>query len=481
MRLSNALFVTQRETPSEAELTSHQLLLRAGFIRRVGSGTYAYLPLLQRVLHKLHDIIRQELAAIGAQECLLPQLQSADLWRESGRWDSYTQAEGIMFALTDRQGREQALGPTHEEVVTFLARDLIRSYRQLPVHLYQIQTKFRDEIRPRFGLLRAREFTMKDGYSFHATPDDLHITFEQVGEAYARILDRAGVRWRAVQADSGAIGGSNSREFMVLAQAGEDEVLYTDDGVYAANSEKAESRLSKAWPSPFQAFEKRATPNAATIESICRLLSCHASNVVKNVLYEAHLNGVMVPVLVSVRGDQTVNETKLANVITQIAPTFGADTLLRLVVPSAEQQRAWLRRNLPLGYLSPDLGDEFIADVPSVAAQFLRLVDRSAAELTNFVTGANESEVHVVGANWTEQFTLPPSVVDVRLAREGDTSLHDASQRLRSARGIEVGIFSSSARSTPQPCRQPSRTPTGTSVPCGWAVTVWGSLAWCRP
>ncbi|MEG4963160.1 proline--tRNA ligase, partial [Microcoleus sp. K4-C2] len=210
MRLSQMLFVTLREDPAEAEIPSHKLLLRAGYIRRIGSGLYAYLPLMWRVLKKVSQIVREEMDATGAQECLLPQLQPADLWRESGRWDTYTQAEGIMFAMTDRQQRELGLGPTHEEVITTIAKDMIRSYRQLPVHLYQIQTKFRDEIRPRFGLMRGREFIMKDGYSFHTNEESLKKTYQDMAQAYSNMLRRSGLQFRAVDADSGAIGGSGS-------------------------------------------------------------------------------------------------------------------------------------------------------------------------------------------------------------------------------------------------------------------------------
>ena len=207
MRLSQMLFVTLREDPAEAEIPSHKLLLRAGYMRRVASGVYAYLPLLWRVLNKISDIVRDEMNITGAQECLLPQLQPAELWRESGRWDTYTKAEGIMFSLIDRRQQEVGLGPTHEEVITAVARDMVRSYRQLPLHLYQIQTKFRDEIRPRFGLMRGREFIMKDGYSFHTSESSLRETYQEMHQAYSNILRRCGLEFRAVDADSGAIGG----------------------------------------------------------------------------------------------------------------------------------------------------------------------------------------------------------------------------------------------------------------------------------
>lgn len=440
MRLSQMLFVTLREDPAEAEIPSHKLLLRAGYIRRIGSGIYAYLPLMWRVLKKVSQIVREEMDATGAQECLLPQLQPADLWRESGRWDTYTQAEGIMFAMTDRQQREVGLGPTHEEVITTIAKDMIRSYRQLPVHLYQIQTKFRDEIRPRFGLMRGREFIMKDGYSFHTSEESLKKTYQDMAQAYSNMLRRSGLEFRAVDADSGAIGGSGSQEFMVLAEAGEDEVLYTEDGQYAANVEKAVSMPVDAEPSPFTSFEKRETPGTETIDKLCKFLKCSPTQVVKNVLYQAvYDNGTTVLVLVSIRGDQDVNQVKLLNELTKLAGNYQAKTVLFLTVPDAEAQRKWAAKSLPLGYMAPDVADDYIAGSKEVNSKFLRLVDRTAVDLTNFVTGSNESGYHVVGANWGKEFTLPAMVVGVRTAKKGDRAVHNPEQTLQTARGIEVG------------------------------------------
>jgi prolyl-tRNA synthetase len=440
MRLSQMLFVTLREDPAEAEIPSHKLLLRAGYIRRIGSGLYAYLPLMWRVLKKVSQIVREEMDATGAQECLLPQLQPADLWRESGRWDTYTQAEGIMFAMTDRQQRELGLGPTHEEVITTIAKDMIRSYRQLPLHLYQIQTKFRDEIRPRFGLMRGREFIMKDGYSFHTNEESLKKTYQDMAQAYSNMLRRSGLQFRAVDADSGAIGGSGSQEFMVLAEAGEDEVLYTEDGQYAANVEKAVSLPADVEPSPFATFEKPETPGTETIDKLCKFLKCSPTQVVKNVLYQAvYDNGITVLVLVSIRGDQDVNQVKLLNELTKLAGNYHAKTVLFLTVPDAEAQRKWAAKSLPLGYMAPDLADDYIAGSKEVNSKFLRLVDRTAVDLKNFVTGSNESGYHVVGANWDKEFPLPATVVGVRTAKKGDRAVHNPEQTLQSARGIEVG------------------------------------------
>ncbi|MCA1991649.1 MAG: proline--tRNA ligase [Coleofasciculus sp. S288] len=480
MRLSRMLFVTLREDPAEAEIPSHKLLLRAGYIRRIGSGIYAYLPLMWRVLQKVSQIVREEMNATGAQECLLPQLQPSELWKESGRWDTYTKAEGIMFAFQDRQEREVALGPTHEEVITTIARDMIRSYRQLPLNLYQIQTKFRDEIRPRFGLMRGREFIMKDAYSFHTDEESLKKTYQDMYQAYSNMLRRAGLKFRPVEADSGAIGGSGSTEFMILAEAGEDEVLYTEDGQYSANVEKAVSLPPDAEPSPFTTYEKRDTPNTPTIDSLCEFLKCSPTQIVKNVLYQAvYDNGMTVLVLVSIRGDQDVNEVKLNNELVKLAEQYNAKTLLSLTVPDAAAQQKWASKPLPLGYIAPDLADDYIRITPpnppllrggtgsgevapsvtggteaspqsgtspldkggtgGVIPQFLRLVDKTAIELKNFVTGSNESGYHVVGANWGDQFQLPKLVVDVRKAKIGDRAIHNPSQTLQSARGIEAG------------------------------------------
>lgn len=440
MRLSQMLFVTLREDPAEAEIPSHKLLLRAGYMRRVGSGLYAYMPLLLRVLHKISDIVRDEMNATGAQECLLPQLQPAALWQESGRWDTYTKAEGIMFSLSDRRQQELALGPTHEEVITAVARDMIRSYRQLPTHLYQIQSKFRDEIRPRFGLMRGREFIMKDGYSFHENAESLKQTYDDMYQAYSNILRRTGLAFRAVDADSGAIGGSGSTEFMVLAEAGEDEVLYTEDGKYAANVEKAVSLPPEAEPSPFDTYEKRETPNTATIAAMVKFLDCSPTQVVKDVLYQvSYDNDRQVLVIVSIRADQDVNETKLQNALTNLAGRYGASAVLALEVPDAEAQAKWATKPLPLGYIAPNLSDDYIGEVKDLEPKFLRLVDETAVELKNFATGSNESGFHVVGANWGKEFDLPEIKVDVRTAVAGDRAIHDPSQIIQTARGIEIG------------------------------------------
>ncbi|NJK56733.1 MAG: proline--tRNA ligase [Pleurocapsa sp. SU_5_0] len=440
MRLNQMLFVTLRETPAEAEIPSHQLLLRAGYIRRIGSGIYAYMPLMWRVLQKISQIVREEMDATGAQECLLPQLQPSQLWQESGRWDTYTKAEGIMFSLTDRSDRELGLGPTHEEIITTIARETIRSYRQLPLNLYQIQTKFRDEIRPRFGLMRGREFIMKDAYSFHTDEASLKETYQAMDRAYRNIMTRCGLEFRPVDADSGAIGGSGSQEFMILAEAGEDEILYTEDGNYAANTEKAVSLPADLAESPFSSYEKLATPNTETIATLAETLNCSPTIIVKNVLYEViYDNGMTVLVLINIRGDRDVNEVKLTNELTKLAPQYQAKTIISLNVPDATAQKKWAAKPLPLGYIAPNLDDDYISTSKNVAQQFLRLADQTVVNAKNFVTGANEVGYHVVGANWGDNFTLPELTVDIQLAKEGDRAVHDPSQILSSARGIEAG------------------------------------------
>ena len=441
MRLSQMLFVTLREDPAEAEIPSHKLLLRAGYIRRITSGIYAYLPLLWRVLNKVSAIVREEMNATGAQECLLPQLQPSELWKESGRWDTYTKAEGIMFSLIDRREQKVGLGPTHEEIITAIARDMIRSYRQLPLNLYQIQTKFRDEIRPRFGLMRGREFIMKDAYSFHVDEDSLKQTYQDMYTAYTNILQRCGLEFRAVDADSGAIGGSGSTEFMVLAEAGEDEVLYTADGKYAANVEKAVSLPTDAVPASYETFEQLETPNTPTIESLADFLKCSPTQIVKNVLYQAvYDNGHTVLVLVIIRGDQDVNDVKLQNELTKLANNYDASTVISLTVPDAEAQTKWAAQPLPLGYIAPNLSDDYIQSaIEHLEPTFLRLIDQTAINLKNFVTGSNESGFHTVGGNWNDPYPLPKLVVDVREAQAGDRAVHDPTQTLQTARGIEIG------------------------------------------
>jgi prolyl-tRNA synthetase len=288
--------------------------------------------------------------------------------------------------------------------------------------------------------MRGREFIMKDGYSFHADEESLKATYQDMYTAYSNMLRRAGLAFRAVEADSGAIGGSGSTEFMVLAEAGEDEVLYTEDGKYAANVEKAVSLPADAETSKFTTYEKQATPGTETIDKLCQLFNCSPTQVVKNVLYQTvYDNGITALVLVNIRGDQEVNEVKLQNELTKIAAQFGAKAIISLTVPNEEAQQTWAAKSLPLGYIAPDIADDYIAGSKTVHSQFVRLVDKTAVDLKNFVTGANESGFHVVGANWGEHFKLPAALVDIRKARPGDRAIHNPEQTLQSARGIEAG------------------------------------------
>jgi prolyl-tRNA synthetase len=443
MRVSRLMLVTLRDDPAEAEIPSHKFLLRGGYIRRVSSGIYAYLPLMWRVLRKVSAIVREEMDTAGALETLLPQLQPAELWQRSGRWAGYTAGEGIMFHLQDRQGRELGLGPTHEEVITALAADLLRSYRQLPVNLYQIQSKFRDEIRPRFGLMRGREFIMKDAYSFHADEASLRDTYAAMDQAYRRIFARCGLRVVAVEADSGAIGGSASQEFMVTADAGEDLVLTSADGRYAANQERAVSLVSDPLPLPGGvraggAGEPLATPGQSAIDDLCVAHGFRGCQIVKVLLLLARFeDGIQQPLLVSLRGDQQLNEVKLANAVTaRLAAPHG--TLLEVAPLTPEAAGREGVAALPFGTLGPQLSDASLAGARSWQPRFLRLADESAARLEAFVCGANTPDTHLVGAAWGAICPCPESL-DLRSAQPGDRCRHDPDQVLEASRGIEVG------------------------------------------
>ncbi|WP_186509093.1 proline--tRNA ligase [Synechococcus sp. RS9902] len=435
MRVSRLLLVTLRDVPAEAEITSHQLLLRAGYIRRVGSGIYAYLPLMWRVLQKITAVVREEMNRAGAQETLLPQLHPAELWQKSGRWQGYTAGEGIMFHLEDRQGRELGLGPTHEEVITSLAGELLRSYRQLPVNLYQIQTKFRDEIRPRFGLMRGREFVMKDAYSFHASEADLRETYGVMDQAYRRIFERCGLDAVPVDADSGAIGGAASQEFMVTADAGEDLILISDDGQYAANQEKAVSIPSTASPLPDGPEEMIPTPGLGSIESLCDAKGWDPSQVVKVLLFVATLDDeTLQPLLVSLRGDQELNPTKVVNAVSR---TLNKGVLDCRPITPEDNDRQQIDP-LPLGSIGPDLSDDVLQGAKTWEPTFLRLADETASELGNFICGANTPDLHRFNTSWTAIGQKPTSL-DLRNARAGDVCQHNSESRLTEKRGIEVG------------------------------------------
>ena len=435
MRVSGLMLVTLRDVPSEAEITSHQLLLRAGYIRRVGSGIYAYLPLMWRVLQRITGIVRDEMDRAGALESLLPQLHPAELWERSGRWQGYTAGEGIMFHLEDRQGRQLGLGPTHEEVITSLAGDLLRSYRQLPVNLYQIQTKFRDEIRPRFGLMRGREFIMKDAYSFHADEADLRATYDRMDQAYRRIFERCGLEAVPVDADSGAIGGAASQEFMVTADAGEDLILISDDGIYSANQEKAVSLPSTAVPLQAAELALVETPDQASITAVCEAQGWHPSQLVKVLLLVARLeDGEQQPVLVSLRGDQDLNEVKLINALTV---QLGTGVLDCRSITAEDMSRQGLSE-IPFGSIGPDLDDSLLAPASSWRTRFLRLADQTATALERFCCGANQPDRHRSHCTWAA-LGGAPTAVDLRTARAGEACVHNPDARLEAKRGIEVG------------------------------------------
>ena len=407
-----------------------------------GGRTSAYM--LWRVLQKVSAIVREELNATGALETLLPQLQPAELWQRSGRWAGYTAGEGIMFHLEDRQGRELGLGPTHEEVITALAADLLRSYRQLPVNLYQIQTKFRDEIRPRFGLMRGREFIMKDAYSFHADEACLRQTYAAMDQAYRRIFARCGLRAVAVEADSGAIGGSASQEFMVTAEAGEDLILTSADGSYAANQERAVSLAPGAVPLPGGARaggagEALATPGQSSIEALCTAHGFDPTQTVKVLLLLARFeHGAQQPLLIALRGDQQLNDVKLANAVAARCSSEHG-TLLDIAPLAAEAAAKEGLQPIPFGFMGPHLPDACLAGARSWIPRFLRLADATAAELGAFVCGANSLDAHLVGAAWGEALCPCPETLDLRAAQPGDRCQHDPGQTLEAARGIEVG------------------------------------------
>ncbi len=429
------MLVTLRDVPADAEIASHQLLLRGGYIRRVASGVYAYMPLMWKVLKKITSIVEQEMDKAGSLQTLLPQLHPAEMWKKSGRWQSYTQGEGIMFHLKDRQGRDLGLGPTHEEVITTLAGELIHSYKQLPITLYQIQTKFRDEIRPRFGLMRSREFIMKDAYSFHTNEEDLKRTYKNMNATYNQIFKSCGLKAFAVDADSGAIGGAASQEFMVSASSGEDLILSSSDGKYSANQEKAVSKASE----PVLLKNKKPTtidtPNQKSISELCSAQGLKPSQIIKVLLLIAILeNGQEQPLIISLRGDQDLNEVKLTNALTQKLGTG----VLKLSQISPENLNSQGLAAWPFGSIGPDFQDSMLKGSKSWAKSFLRFADQTAAELNCFFCGANLLGKHKAFANWALLGGVP-TTLDLRKAKSGDRCIHDQNETLEEKRGIEVG------------------------------------------
>lgn len=409
MRVSQLYAPTLREVPAEAVIESHKLMLRAGYIRKTAGGLYSYLPLAWRSIKKIEAIIRDEMDKAGAQEIMMPILQPSEIWQESGRWSAYGEE---MFKIKDRHGREFCLGPTHEELITTLVRDDLRSYRQMPVNLYQIQSKFRDEKRPRFGLMRSREFIMKDAYSFDLDAAGLDVAYQKMYDAYSNIFTRCGLTYRPVEADSGAIGGKGSHEFMGLAESGEAGIVYCDSCDYAADVEKAECAAIPAPEEEALPLEKKETPGCNTIEAVCNFL--HAP-VLKSVKAVAFVTDDGRLVLCFVRGDKEVNDTKVVNAVGCNEVDMAPDTLIRAAgtVP---------------GFMGP---------IGLDAEKTIILIDHTVMNMHNVCCGANEKDVHYVNAEPTRDFVYT-KVCDISTAVEGDKCPH-CGGTLKAARGIEVG------------------------------------------
>ena len=415
MRASRFLFATLRETPNDAEVISHQLMLRAGMIRKLASGLYTWLPMGVRVLNKVEAIVREEMDRAGSLQVLMPVTQPASLWEESGR---YVQYGPELLRFKDRHANDFVLGPTHEEVITDLARNELKSYKQLPANFYQVQTKFRDEIRPRFGVMRSREFIMKDAYSFHADQASLQETYDNMYQAYCKIFTRLGLNFRPVQADTGSIGGSGSHEFHVLASSGEDDIAFSTESDYAANVEMAEAVLTGERAAPAKALEIVDTPNQKTIEDVSAFLKTDPAQSVKALLVQGVAEeGKTAPIVaLFLRGDHQLNEIKAEKHPLIAAPLAFA----------TEAQMAEL--GLTAGFCGPQgLAEKGITVI----------ADRAASVLSDFVAGANEVDKHAVGVNWERdaQFT---EVFDLRNVVEGDPS-PDGKGTLQIKRGIEVG------------------------------------------
>jgi prolyl-tRNA synthetase len=412
MKLSRDITQTTKTDFKEASVVSHQLFLRAGFMRQLSSGIYTYMPMLHKVLLKITNIIREEMNKQGAQELLLPQLMSRDLWEETGRWEAY-ENEGLLFHLKDRKGGEYCLGPTHEEAITDIARRELKSYKQLPVNLYQIQTKFRDEIRPRFGLMRGREFIMKDAYSFSANAESLDDQYEKMHAAYCAICERLGLKYRVVEADSGAIGGTGSAEFMVLAETGEDSVLTCDTCDYAANAEKAESTLEEhAQPKEMKPMEEVKGKGIIGVEALAEFLKIPVHSTTKTILFQADKDVVAV----MVRGDCDVNEVKVKN-------HLGCKKL-ELASPETVKKVT----GAEIGYAGP-------VNLPK---KVTLLADNYTKNRINFECGANKTDHHNINVNFERDFPLP-EFGDFKLAKTGDSCERCKTGKLQETRGIEVG------------------------------------------
>jgi prolyl-tRNA synthetase len=410
MRATALLAPTLREAPADAEVASHRLLLRAGFIRRVAAGIYNYLPLAVRVIRNIEQIIREEMDRQGGQELLMPILQPAELWQESGRWDVYGPE---LFRLKDRHDRDFALGPTHEEIITTLVRGEVNSYKQLPLLLYQIQNKYRDERRPRFGLMRGREFIMKDLYSFDRDEEGLQTSYLKMHEAYTRIFQRCGLRFRPVEADSGAIGGSETHEFMVLAESGEASVLFCESGAcdYAANVERAaQVCLPEKAKDNLKNIAEVETPDCRTIEEVSQFLGIPAQDIIKTLLYETEAEIVAV----LVRGDRDVNEIKLLNTLGCLRVDLAGEETIRKVTGAAR------------GFSGP------------VGMKGVKIIaDLEVASIINAAAGANKDNFHCINVNPGRDFSID-ILTDVRMVEAGEPCPR-CGQKMQDARGIEVG------------------------------------------
>ena len=410
MRTSRFFLATLKEIPADAEIISHQLMLRAGLIRQVASGIYNWLPLGLRVLGKVESVVREEMNRAGAQEVLLPAVQPAELWRESGRWDDYGPE---LLRFTDRHQRDFCFGPTHEEVITTLARSTIRSYRQLPINLYQVQTKFRDEIRPRFGVMRSREFIMKDAYSFDRDTQGMAESYQTMYDAYTRIFKRLGLETQAVEADSGTIGGNFSHEFHVMADSGEDAIALCSPCGYAANVEKVDlARPLSSHAAPGEKMSEVDTPNQHTIADLCNFLAVNAEKTVKTLVVQG-ASGT--PIALILRGDHELNSVK-AEFLDEVAKP------LRMASAEAIHNAT----GASPGSIGP------------VGLKIPMIVDHSAGVLADFVCGANRDDVHLTGVNWGRD--LPdPTTQDIRQAVNGDPCPTDSKKEIQVRRGIEVG------------------------------------------
>ncbi len=416
MRLSQTLFYTLRDRPADAEVESHALLVRAGFLQKLMAGVYIYGPLFTRVLAKISQIVREEMNAAGGVEMLMPAVQPKEIWVESGRWDRYVK-DGILFHFADRKGSEVCLGPTHEEVITTFVKRAVTSYRQLPVTLYQIQNKFRDEIRPRFGVIRGREFLMKDAYSFDADEEGQDRSYQAMHDAYCRIFERCGLKFTVVEADSGAIGGSGSQEFMVDADTGEDAILLCPQCNYAANVEKAASLLPAGEKSDtnLKPLEKHKTPNVRSVEQLTKFFSGYpASRMVKTILYQVVYKDKEETVAVLMRGDLEINEVKLANALDCLALKLADDNAVRKAT-GAEPGFAG-----PIGFKGKILAD------------------LSVQGLNNFLCGGNETDVHYLNANAGRDFPSPP-FKELRKAHGCESCARCQKGALKETRGTEVG------------------------------------------